>query len=62
MWRIKIKIKVPEGHSFRYEWRDMKPSRLSLPYEWKTKKEADQMRQMCYPEQTEEEVKVYQVK
>ena len=44
-------------HPVKYEWRSVHPTG-GKPYEYETREEADRMLNICYPEQTSNEVRV----
>lgn len=41
-----------------FEWRDMRPTRSTEPYRFGTYAAAEAARRVCYPDQTEDQVRV----
>ena len=62
MWRIKIKCQIANqsGYGWHYDWKDVRPTG-GAPYEYATKQAAQDIINICYPLQTENEVKAEQV-
>ena len=65
MWKIQVfmMVQFQEGFrsGYRGEWRDVHPTG-GKPYIFDTKEKALEMRYMCYPEQSEREVRIFEVK
>lgn len=59
--KYRIAVKVQNNSGYGYIWKDLRPSGSLQPYEYDSKAEAYKILNMCYPEQTESEVKVYEV-
>lgn len=59
--KYRIAVKVKNNSGYGYIWQDLRPSGSRQPYEYDSKDEAQKIRDMCYPEQTNDQVKIYEV-
>lgn len=62
-WQMEVKIEIPParlGDLPSYEWHAVHPTH-GRPYQYPTRLEAVRMLQMCYPDQTPDQVRVQEV-
>lgn len=54
----RIMVKIFDEVNKKYEWRALRPSGCKTPYQYETKAEAIKIKNICYPGELAEGVKI----